>query len=127
MKYIDRMDEKDIKEFIENHTHFRFVRCEKISDSWIVKFRKPIQEGSAYIYEAILCDFNAQGLSVGYNKLWNLFLYEKFGERYINDYQETLIKLSRDKFREKQDKTIKEFTDENIEIIKNVSQLKKNC
>lgn len=130
MAYIEKINDEDFKEFIENYLNKNLTFVKKVEQPFGVLVRFCYDKNYSKLHSMMFYDYHVTSIcGVWVSKFWKAFMYEKFGEKYLNDFEEFYLSDFKNTFKRKYDEFVEriksDYKDKENDIKRQVKEVKK--
>ena len=93
MNYLDKLNDEDFKEFIENFLNKNLTFVKKVEQPFGVLVRFCYDKNYSKLHNMIFSNYHVTSNNgVWVSKFWKVFMYKKFGEEYLTDFKNNILK-----------------------------------
>lgn len=131
MKYIEKVNEEVLKEFFEKYLsdkNLTLVRM--IRQPFGISVRYCYNQNYSNLHNMMIYDYHISSVSgVWLSKKWMAFMYEKYGEQYLKDFEEYYLTDFKNSYKRQYDEFVEriksDYKDKENDIKRQVKEVKK--
>ena len=130
MNYIQKVKKEDFKEFIENYLNKDLTFIKATKQTFGVEIKFCYNKNYSQMHSMMVSDYHISSNSgVWISKLWKAFMYEKFGEQYLKDFEDFYLTDFKNSYKRQYDEFVEriksDYKDKENDIKRQVKEVKK--